>query len=45
MHFVVLFNELNTDMDMEYGRILQQLREIGILDHIETMEFISSEAQ
>ena len=45
MHFVVLFDELNTDMDMEYGRILQQLREIGILVHIETMEFTSSETQ
>ncbi|CAE8623425.1 unnamed protein product [Polarella glacialis] len=45
MHFVALFDELDTDMDMEDGLTLQQLLEIGILDHIETLERISAEAQ
>ena len=45
MHFIMLFDELDTDMDMEDGLMLQQLLEIHILDHIETVERISSEAQ
>lgn len=45
MHFIILFDELDTDMDMEDGLTLQQLLEIGILDHIETVERISAEAQ
>jgi dynein heavy chain len=45
MHFIMLFDELDTDMDMEDGLTLQQLLEIGILDHIETVERISGEAQ
>eukprot|EP00971_Amphidinium_carterae_P130638 2588046-Amphidinium_carterae.2 len=46
MHFIMLFDELDTDMDMEDGHCSRsaQLLEIGILDHIETVERISAEA-
>jgi len=45
MHFINLFDELDTDVDMEDGLSLQQLLEIGILNHIDTVERISGEAQ
>eukprot|EP00439_Symbiodinium_sp_Y106_P069158 s1229_g11.t2 len=44
-HFSDLFEELRMDMDMEDGITLQQMLEIGILDHIDTLERISVKAQ
>ncbi|CAL1158737.1 unnamed protein product [Cladocopium goreaui] len=44
-HFSDLFEELRLDMDMEDGITLQQMLEVGILDHIDTLERISVKAQ
>eukprot|EP00931_Biecheleriopsis_adriatica_P034701 TRINITY_DN20021_c0_g4_i1.p1 TRINITY_DN20021_c0_g4~~TRINITY_DN20021_c0_g4_i1.p1 ORF type:complete len:4150 (-),score=1074.99 TRINITY_DN20021_c0_g4_i1:152-12580(-) len=45
MHYAALFDELDTDMDMEEGLTLQQMLEIGILERIDVVERISAEAQ
>ncbi|CAJ1364386.1 unnamed protein product [Effrenium voratum] len=44
-HFADLFEELRMDMDMEDGITLQQMLDVGILDHIDTLERISVKAQ
>ncbi|CAE7216638.1 DNAH7 [Symbiodinium pilosum] len=44
-HFSDLFEELKMDMDMEDGITLQQMLDVGILDHIDTLERISVKAQ
>ncbi|CAK9060586.1 unnamed protein product [Durusdinium trenchii] len=44
-HFADLFEELRLDMDMEDGITLQQMLEVGILEHIDILERISVKAQ
>jgi dynein heavy chain len=44
-HWVTLFEEIECDTDIDDALTLQQLLDIGILDHIETVENISAVAQ
>lgn len=44
-HFYQLFEAMDTDIDMDDGLTLQTLLEQGVLDHIETVQRISTEAQ
>jgi dynein heavy chain len=45
MHYLLLFDELDTDVDMDDNLSLSLLLDNNILDHIETVERISAEAQ
>eukprot|EP00929_Paragymnodinium_shiwhaense_P038466 TRINITY_DN20312_c0_g5_i1.p1 TRINITY_DN20312_c0_g5~~TRINITY_DN20312_c0_g5_i1.p1 ORF type:complete len:4379 (-),score=957.45 TRINITY_DN20312_c0_g5_i1:503-13639(-) len=45
MHFAKLFDELDSDLDMEDGLTLQQLLDNGVLKHLETLAAIGAEAQ
>ena len=45
MHYLLLFDELDTDVDTDDNLSLSLLLDNNILDHIETVERISAEAQ